>query len=571
MDKVVLEKNIEQAQRIMPQIDSYARISQDRLKRSLKMALELEQQQKVPANLLTSVNILLKSAMSKTNLVKKKRTFHKSFSVGKLFTDTEGAPIQAHGGGFLKQKDAKGNVIYYWVGEDKSHNQGNFNGITLYSSKDLLNWQYRKTILGPSIKEPGLLNCKIERPKIIYNQQNHQYLVWGHWEDDSGYASSQICVAACDRVDGEYRFLGHWRPGADQEHRNWRLLRTDPQDFSKGKFIWDDHSGATEKFDFLADAQKWGIMSRDFTLYQDGEKVYLISSAGEEMNVFQLNDNMTNVKKNSNYTLFDNYREAPAVIKAGKYYFLITSYQTGWHPNQSSYSYTTNLADPQSWIKPTKKNPHYLGNSTTFFSQSTNVLQIGSKNKPEYLYMGDRWYPSRLGSSSYVWLPLLIRDNKMTLNYCSNWSLDTASKSIRKDKVKLLSQQKKFRCNPPVDNVKVLNDGQYFIDSPCLLAQGKVMKPPYNCTVDLEKESQIARVDITFAYNRHGKTVPDFTLAISSDGQNWRIVGQMTDSNEVGFVSQNINAQGRFLRLRLIKAISTQVNSLVEVQVYGKD
>ena len=48
---------------------------------------------------------------------------------GQTWLDTECAPIQAHGGGFLQQTDTDGKPIYYWVGEDKSHNTSNFKDV----------------------------------------------------------------------------------------------------------------------------------------------------------------------------------------------------------------------------------------------------------------------------------------------------------------------------------------------------------------------------------------------------------------------------------------------------------
>src|SRR5690606_10754191 len=63
------------------------------------------------------------------------KTFNTEINNTETYLDTEGNPIQAHGGGFLKVGD-----IYYWVGEDKSNNSAVGNPIHLYSSTDLENW-----------------------------------------------------------------------------------------------------------------------------------------------------------------------------------------------------------------------------------------------------------------------------------------------------------------------------------------------------------------------------------------------------------------------------------------------
>ena len=56
-----------------------------------------------------------------------------------LWTDTEGKPIQAHGGMILQHKG-----IYYWYGENKDTETVNrhvdFIGISCYSSEELLQY-----------------------------------------------------------------------------------------------------------------------------------------------------------------------------------------------------------------------------------------------------------------------------------------------------------------------------------------------------------------------------------------------------------------------------------------------
>ena len=49
--------------------------------------------------------------------------------------DNNGQMIQGHGGNMLTYGDT-----YYWVGENKSANDSNFHGISLYSSKNLADW-----------------------------------------------------------------------------------------------------------------------------------------------------------------------------------------------------------------------------------------------------------------------------------------------------------------------------------------------------------------------------------------------------------------------------------------------
>ena len=59
---------------------------------------------------------------------------------GKIWLDTEGKRIQAHGGSVLYQ-----DGIYYWYGENKEKTTGDNGiwhwGVRCYTSTDLYNWE----------------------------------------------------------------------------------------------------------------------------------------------------------------------------------------------------------------------------------------------------------------------------------------------------------------------------------------------------------------------------------------------------------------------------------------------
>ena len=134
---------------------------------------------------------------------------------GEPFYDTNGNAIQAHGGGFLKVEDT-----YYWVGEDKSNNSAVGNPVHLYSSNDLVNWQDEGLILTPQSKTADgrqpLNHCKLERPKLLYNEKTQKYVLWVHYETAADYAASEVIVATADDVKGPYTLTNktHFRPGA---------------------------------------------------------------------------------------------------------------------------------------------------------------------------------------------------------------------------------------------------------------------------------------------------------------------------------------------------------------------
>uniref|UniRef100_A0AAU6WMQ6 Glycosyl hydrolase family 32 N-terminal domain-containing protein n=1 Tax=Chryseobacterium endophyticum TaxID=1854762 RepID=A0AAU6WMQ6_9FLAO len=90
------------------------------------------------------------------------------FHPGEIWKDTQGNPINAHGGGILFQ-----NNTYYWYGEHKDKTNDARVGVTCYSSRDLYNWKYEGVVLAVSndLGSEIVSGCIIERPKVIYNKK----------------------------------------------------------------------------------------------------------------------------------------------------------------------------------------------------------------------------------------------------------------------------------------------------------------------------------------------------------------------------------------------------------------
>ncbi|MGG1636088.1 S-layer homology domain-containing protein [Paenibacillus sp. NRS-1760] len=80
-----------------------------------------------------------------------------SIKNGEVWLDTDGVPIQAHGGGIIYDEKTK---KYYWYGEDKTEsNMGAgyvpMTGVHAYSSTDLYNWKNEGVVL-PVFNNPSL-------------------------------------------------------------------------------------------------------------------------------------------------------------------------------------------------------------------------------------------------------------------------------------------------------------------------------------------------------------------------------------------------------------------------------
>lgn len=516
--------------------------------------------------------------------------------VGDEWDDTDGNSIQAHGGGFLQEGDT-----YYWVGENKSHGSANFKSVSLYSSKDLLNWTNEGEILTAESNkadgaEYGLVDCKVERPKLVKNPDG-TYVLWAHWEDATGYSSSQIMVATSKSVTGPYTFQGHWRPGAqdDAKYRNWRIVTGSSTKYISDKaYIENKSADLTEEE--VADSSKFGYGSRDLTVYAEGDTAYLISAEDhEKMRIHELNNTFDDVKAGGvSYNLFEGEkREAPALVKVDNVYYIITSSQSGWYPNQAKYAYTTDISDPNGWSE-----LKLIGNNSTFYSQPTNIMTIQGKNGNSYVYMGDRWNSKSLGSSNYVWLPLTINnsDHTMDMTYCPGWKLNVATGSIVMPETQLVSENKKVYAEAgktvtPGKNdtyeafelkPEYANDGKYDMDSFWNTATNRYYgqtKVPYTWTVDLGKVCDLSRVDISFATCNGSESYYAYNLKGSNDNVNWTTIADRTDNKQVAFTSDAVSGKYRYVQVEVTSVINDHngnstaswANGLIEVQVFAKN
>jgi hypothetical protein len=153
-----------------------------------------------------------------------------TFEPGKLWLDTEGRPINAHGGGMLHHRG-----VYYWYGEIK---QGRTylpkvnqawggtrviaGGVSCYSSTDLTNWKNEGVALPSVAEDPDHdLACEnvIERPKVIYNTRTKKFVMWFH-QDTPNYAAARSGVAVSDTATGPFTYLRSLRPNAGRPALN---------------------------------------------------------------------------------------------------------------------------------------------------------------------------------------------------------------------------------------------------------------------------------------------------------------------------------------------------------------
>ncbi|HEY3494397.1 MAG TPA: RICIN domain-containing protein [Polyangiaceae bacterium] len=309
---------------------------------------------------------------------------------GVQWADTEGNPIQAHGGGIV---EADG--YYYWFGENRNPD-GTFYAVSAYRSRDLVRWEFVRHVLRET-SGAGLDPANIERPKVVFNASTGKYVMWMHWENGSDYGEARAAVASSDSVAGDYTYHGSFRPLAG--------------------------SG-------VMDHGKPGYMSRDCTLFVDDDgKAYFISAADEnyDLNLYLLTPDYLEIEELVATLFPQGHREAPALFKRNEVYFLLTSGATGWDPNQAQYATSRSLAS--GWSSMTN-----VGDGNTFHSQSTFVLPVQGSGGTAYLYLGDRWagaWGGRVNDSTYVWQPITFPSaTSMSMSWNNTLTLDPGAGSV---------------------------------------------------------------------------------------------------------------------------------------------
>jgi beta-galactosidase len=296
-----------------------------------------------------------------------------------IWRDTDGNPIQAHGGGLLNHEG-----VYYWYGENKdgptlSAETVGYRvdaiGVSCYSSSDLLNWRNRGIVLPVSDNPDHDLHPSkvVERPKVIYCQKTGRYVMWLHI-DKRDYRQAAVGVAVSDSPVGPFRYLQTLRP-----------LGLDSRD--QTVFV-DEHQIA------------WHIASTNWN------KTTLIS---------RLADDYQSFTGESLRVFSDRRMEAHALIRDQGRYWFVASGCTGWDPNPARSAVAADLAGPWTELGNPCTGPE---SEITFHCQSTFLFK---KADDQVVAMFDRWIKEDLQTSRYVWLPVEFGDGRMEIPWRERW------------------------------------------------------------------------------------------------------------------------------------------------------
>ena len=359
--------------------------------------------------------------------------YAQSIMPGKEWKDTDGNPINAHGGGVLYH-----DGTYYWYGEYKGEHtyrspgvdwdcyRTEAGGVSCYSSKDLYNWKDEGIALSVVLDDTTshiAKGCVLERPKVIYNKKNDQYVMWFHLEPrGAGYSGALSGVAVSKNVVGPYSFVNAFRPNAGFWPVNVQELHKQPCTLSADlRFSGGELPAHPDSLNLLGRDQISGQMARDMNLFVDDDGIaYHIYSSEENstLHISQLTDDYTSYS--GKYARFfpGRFMEAPALFKQKGKYYLIMSGCTGWAPNAGRSAVASSIWGPWKELE----NPFRGENSeVSFYSQSTYVLPVPG-HADRFIYMGDRWTPENAIDGRYIWLPIRFEGEQPVIEWQSEWS-----------------------------------------------------------------------------------------------------------------------------------------------------
>lgn len=272
----------------------------------------------------------------------------------RLWQDTEGKDIQAHGGWIFPLEGS-----YLWYGEDRDPDDGSVRGIHLYESDDLASWEDCGIVFdAAALADAGFPVC--ERPRVLRSAATGKYVLWMH-ADDAAYSKAQLAVAAADDPAGPFRLV--------------RIFRPD------------------------------GRQSRDFTLWQTEESSWLISSTSQNQNlcIWKLTSDFEDLAGSGAEVLAGQERESPCAFDALGTHFLLTSGCSGWTPNAALLARAAAPCGPWKLLdNPCQGWSLYAGSHETFGGQASCVFL--AEGKPVALL--DHWFPRNLAFSGYSLLAL---------------------------------------------------------------------------------------------------------------------------------------------------------------------
>ncbi len=258
-----------------------------------------------------------------------------------IWADQNGDHIQAHGGGIIKV-----GSIFYWYGEERRQGlDPNYRYVSCYSSKDLVNWEFKGDVFKLSDPDSIGKSWVLERPKVFYNAKTKKYVMYMHLDGPKGgkmgYLYARVGLAISDKATGPFSYIRSFRPLGYQSR-------------DIGQFIDDDGTA--------------------YLIFEDRPNGFHIARLSEDY--LDVEKDMCLIKASV---------EGGALIHYKGLYYVLGSALTGCSPNPNKYATAKSLEGPWSefwmWRRPNK----YLRFAINHDAESTG------KKDTTVIFMGDVW------------------------------------------------------------------------------------------------------------------------------------------------------------------------------------
>ncbi len=332
---------------------------------------------------------------------------------GEVLYDTDGRRVMACGGE-VHQVEEEGKTKWYWFGVNDLEEDGQKKnpGIHLYSSEDLYNWNYEGRMEGWEIKD----NFLIAHPKVLYNEQKQQYVMWGELQ------ASGMQVAVSNSIKGPFKIVEN--AGADNIFGFINLYK---ESDGTAYIIYGHRYGmgltgnvpGTTIDDNIYIAQ----LSSDYTRVQ-GQPQKVEYTDNSDSTLFASEGGI--FKENGKYYIVN----AGNPDKDGPQYAVADSINGPWAVH------TIGMWDDanQQMVDIDKKN------------QTSNVFHVKTQTIDKYICVGDSVNGEDPKNVRYIWLPVkFFGDGKIALEQLSNWKLEQENKDIEVTEVKLPETSKTLK------------------------------------------------------------------------------------------------------------------------------
>ncbi len=350
------------------------------------------------AHLLTLASILALT-FATAHGQKKQRSSLQQINNDSFWSTQNGLPIYSQGGGIFKFKDPESGLYkYYWYGvhykeaefyrQDPSitHDHATFEGVTCYTSSDLINWKYEHTVLSKEETNKNDANPWVGRLGVAFIASLNQYAMFVQHQD-------QVLVALANAPTGDFK-ASHL--------------------INMKNMIGTPNTG-------------------DQTVFTDEDtgKSYLVYSYGRGRNKIYISEIGL---KDGKVGLLDcteiftgEGREGNCMFKYKGKYYMCASNLYGW---DSSFAYYLMSDDIRGPYLPANDMNIIEGSESDYahVSQTGFFVTLKGTMKETVIYCGDRWANFAGNGLGYnQWCPISFEGDRPIFNSVSAWHLNARS------------------------------------------------------------------------------------------------------------------------------------------------